>query len=75
MLKYSHKINNKGFAGFLSNLYGLATGQLKNLYPTIVILFFDIIWSNSLGLPIWIGILAELCWESVIFFRIHNDII
>ena len=54
MLKYSHKIKNKGFAGFLSNLYGLATGQLKNLYPTIVILFFDIIWSNSLGLPIWI---------------------
>ena len=50
-----------GFAGFISNLYGLATGQLKTLYPTIVILFFGIRWSNSLGLPIWIDILAGLC--------------
>ena len=57
-----------GVASIASNIYGILSGQLRTILPTIFIIFLGVIWSNSLNLPIWVGIFAGLCWESVIFF-------
>jgi len=55
-----------GISGLVENIIGISSGQQKSLMTAIIAVIIGIIYSSSIGLPFWIGVLIGLCFESAI---------
>jgi uncharacterized membrane protein len=55
-----------GVFGIIENLIGIFSGQQKSLMTAIIACIIGVIYSSSVGLPFWIGIIIGMCFESAL---------